>query len=244
MKKIKEKIYESYFSSHYSSLDKKQNEVDYLKKSKHGQQFIEFLPSNCDIKIIDLGCGTGSLVSGLKNSGYKNVFGIDVSHENIEQGKLADLDIDYGEIIDFLDQAIHNNRNYDVIFLMDVLEHLDDNELYDVVDKVRKVLSSDGIFIIKTINAESLISGMGRYMDITHERSFTSHSMKELMSAFGYEELEILNSKINKPKNVREFIRSLVRKSWYYLIYRVIESRDYPECIDVDIVIRVKRGQK
>ena len=242
MKKIKEKIYESYFSSHYASLDKKQNKIDYLKKSKHGKQFIEFLPSNRDIKIIDLGCGTGSLVSGLKNCGYKHVSGIDVSHENIEQGKLADLDIEHGEIIDFLDQAIENNKNYDVIFLMDVLEHLDDNELFDVVDKVKKVLSGDGIFIIKTINAESLISGMGRYMDITHERSFTSHSMKELMSAFGYQELEILNAKINKPRNIREFIRSLIRKSWYYLIYRVIESRDYPECIDVDIVIKVKRG--
>ena len=98
MKKIKKKIYESYFSSHYSSLDKKQNEIEYIKKSKHGKQFIEFLPSNTDIKIIDLGCGTGSLVSGLKNSGYKNVFGIDVSLENIEQGKLADLDINQGEI--------------------------------------------------------------------------------------------------------------------------------------------------
>ena len=152
MKKIKEKIYESYFSSHYASLDKKQNKIDYLKKSKHGKQFIEFLPSNHDIKIIDLGCGTGSLVSGLKNCGYKHVSGIDVSHENIEQGKLADLDIEHGEIIDFLDQAIENNTNYDVIFLMDVLEHLDDNELFDVVDKVKKVLSSDGIFIIKTIN--------------------------------------------------------------------------------------------
>jgi len=244
MKKIKEKIYESYFSSHYASLDKKQNEIDYLKKSKHGKQFIEFLPSNYDIKIIDLGCGTGSLVSGLKNSGYKNVSGIDVSHENIEHGKLADLDIEHEEIIDFLDQAIENNKNYDVIFLMDVLEHLDDSELFDVVHKVKKVLSTNGIFIIKTINAESLISGMGRYMDITHERSFTSHSMKELMSAFGYQELEILNSKINKPRNIREFIRSLIRKSWYYFIYRVIESRDYPECIDVDIVIKVKRGKK
>ena len=244
MKKIKEKIYESYFSSHYSSLDKKQNEIDYLKKSKHGKQFIQFLPSNLDIKIIDLGCGTGSLVSGLKNSGYKNVSGIDVSHENIEHGKLAGLDIRHGEIINFLDQEIENNKNYDVVFLMDVLEHLDDNELFDVVHKVKQVLSSNGIFIIKTINAESLISGMGRYMDITHERSFTSHSMKELMSAFGYKELEILNSKINKPKNIREFLRSLIRKSWYYLIYRVIESRDYPECIDVDIVIKVKRGQK
>jgi len=244
MKKIKKKIYESYFSSHYSSLDKKQNEVHYLKKSKHGKQFLEFLPTNLDVQIIDLGCGTGSLVSGLKNSGYKNVFGIDVSHENIEQGKLADLDIDYGEIIVFLDQAIENNKNYDVIFLMDVLEHLDDEELYDVIDKVKQVMSSNGIFIIKTINAESLISGMGRYMDITHERSFTSHSIKELMSAFGYKGLEILNSKINKPKNIKEFIRSLIRKSWYYLIYRVIESRDYPECIDVDIVIKVNRGQQ
>jgi len=242
MKKIKKKIYESYFSSHYSSLDKKQNEIEYIKKSEHGKQFIEFLPSNSDLKIIDLGCGTGSLVSGLKNSGYKNVYGIDVSLENIEQGKLADLDINQAEIIDFLDQSIENNKHYDVVFLMDVLEHLDDDELYDVVDKVRQVLSSNGIFIIKTINAESIISGMGRYMDITHERSFTSHSMKELMSAFGYKELEILNSKINKPKNIREFLRSLIRKSWYYLIYRVIESRDYPECIDVDIVIKVKKG--
>ena len=39
----------------------------------------------------------------------------------------------------------------------DVLEHLDDDELYDLVDKVKNILSDDGVFIIKTINAESLI---------------------------------------------------------------------------------------
>jgi len=61
MKKIKEKIYESYFSSHYSSLDKKQNEIEYIKKSEHfttSQNTIlsvkidQFAASSIDIKLI------------------------------------------------------------------------------------------------------------------------------------------------------------------------------------------------
>ena len=241
MKKLKAKIYESYFTSHYASLDQKQNEVELLKNSTHGKQYLDFISSNHEIKIIDLGCGTGSLVSGLKNCGYKNVSGVDVSLENIQQAKLAELDLKHGEIIAFLDEVIEKSEKFDAVFLLDVLEHLDDDELYDLVDKVKNILSDDGVFIIKTINAESLISGMGRYMDITHERSFTSHSMRELMTAFGYAEFKILNSRINKSKNIRELVRGFIRKCWYYLIYRVIESRDFPECIDVDIVVSVRK---
>ena len=77
MKKLKKKIYETYFSAHYASLDEKQNDVELLKSSKHGQQYIPFLPSKNDLKILDLGCGTGTLVSGLQNSGFINVQGID-----------------------------------------------------------------------------------------------------------------------------------------------------------------------
>ena len=111
MKKLKAKIYESYFTSHYASLDQKQNEVELLKNSTHGKQYLDFIPSNHEIKIIDLGCGTGSLVSGLKNCGYKNVSGVDVSLENIQQAKLAELDLKHGEIIAFLDEAIEKITN-------------------------------------------------------------------------------------------------------------------------------------
>ena len=239
MKKIKKKIYESYFSSHYSFLDNKQENIDLLRNSNHGKKYLEFLPKELDSRIVDLGCGTGSLVSGLLNCGYTNVSGIDVSEENVQQGKLAGLSIKHREIIDFINESLSKNNKYDVVFLLDVLEHLDDDELYEVVDGVKKVLDKNGCFIIKTINAESLISGMGRYMDITHERSFTSYSLRELMNAFEYKNFKILNSKINKPRNFKEHIRNFIRRQWYSFIYRIIESRHLPECIDVDIYIKV-----
>ena len=243
MKKLKKKIYETYFSAHYASLDEKQNDVELLKKSKHGQQYIPFLPSKNDLKILDLGCGTGTLVSGLQNSGFINVQGIDLSEENIDQGRSAGLNIEYAEIEKFLEDKIKHNIEYDVIFLLDVLEHLDDDELHGVLNKIYSSLSPSGIFIVKTINAESIISGLGRYMDITHERSFTSHSIKQLMSTYGFKNLEILNARLNKPKTIKNYFRLAVRKFFYTFIYRIIESRDYPECIDVDIVIKVKIGE-
>jgi 2-polyprenyl-3-methyl-5-hydroxy-6-metoxy-1,4-benzoquinol methylase len=242
MKKLKEKIYETYFSSHYSSLDEKQNSLVLLKNSLHGRQYIEFLPKEKDLKIIDLGCGTGSLVSGLINAGFSNVSGIDFSKENVSQGNAAGLIISQGEIEEFLKSSIEVDTKFDVIFLLDVLEHLDDEELYNILDKIYKSLTSSGTLIVKTINAESLISGMARYMDITHERSFTSHSIKELMTTFNFINLEILNKKLNKPKTLKNYVRLIIRKCWYYFIYKIVESREYPQCIDVDIVIKVQKG--
>ena len=91
------------------------------------------------------------------------------------------------------------------------------------------------IFVISAHIAAQSVENLGN-MDEDFLNSLPDEVREDVLSEINN------NSKINKPKNIREFLRSLIRKSWYYLIYRVIESRDYPECIDVDIVIKVKKG--
>ena len=134
----------------------------------------------------------------------------------------------------FLEDKINHNIEYDVIFLLDVLEHLDDDELHGVLDKIYSSLSPSGIFIVKTINAESIISGLGRYMDITHERSFTSHSIKQLMSTYGFKNLEILNARLNKFKTIKNYFRLAMRKIFISLF---IESLNQEIILNVLMLI-------
>ena len=237
MNKLKNKMYESYFADHYSFLDDKQGSSEALMNSTHGKQYVDFLGNDTKISILDLGSGTGSLVSGLQNYGFENVTGVDISSDNVQFATENGLEILESDINVFLSKSFEEGRSYDVIFLLDVLEHLDNSEIYETLENVHRCLKPGGKFFVKTINAESMVGGLGRYMDITHERSFTSHSLRQLLKVFHFENIKIINQIINKPNSLKTTLRSYIRRIFYFFIYRILESREYPECIDLDIVI-------
>ena len=93
-----------------------------------------------ETKILDVGCGSGELIEALSAFGYKNVSGVDpyVDHDinsggwSIKKAFITDLD---------------NADKYDVIMLHHSFEHMANPE--EVLQKIQKLLSPDGICIIR-----------------------------------------------------------------------------------------------
>jgi 2-polyprenyl-6-hydroxyphenyl methylase/3-demethylubiquinone-9 3-methyltransferase len=100
--------------------------------------------------VLDIGCGGGLISEGLSKIGA-TVTGIDFIKENINVAKIHakknNLKINYF-VKDFEKEKI--TSKYDVIIILEVLEHL--NNWEEFVKKIKLSLKKNGTLIISTIN--------------------------------------------------------------------------------------------
>lgn len=210
MKDWKQRLYDNYVSTgqaggHINSingLDIKQfPQLSYLIK-KH-------LPINKDIAILDLACGHGSLLYCLKQHGYNNVQGVDISAEQVSLAhQLGLTEVKCQDIKEFLSGR---KSEFDVIFLMDILEHFTKQELFDYLDIVNQSLKQNGSVIVHVPNAEGIFGMRIRYGDLTHENSFTSQSMNQVLAACGFTSVTCHEDK-PIPHGLKSLIRAILWK--------------------------------
>lgn len=94
-----------------------------------------------DLKILDVGCGTGALMKELGS--YGEVYGLDFSEKAIEFCKKR------GEknlILGSINKIPFEDNFFDVVVSLDVLEHIDDD--IGAIFEIRRVLKKGGISII------------------------------------------------------------------------------------------------
>ena len=132
--------------------------------------------------ILDLGCGNGVLLRWLQDRGYSNCLGIDLSQQQIEQGQmLGSQNLTVGNI---LDTAVYTKC--DVIFLRDVIEHLDIDEVLKLFTLAHEHLNAGGLIVVQTVNGDSPICNTTLYADATHRFAYNERSMRQLFSLTGF----------------------------------------------------------
>ncbi len=147
-----------------------------------------FLPADKKARILDLGCGNGSLVYWLEGLGYAEAEGVDVSPEQVELAKSLGVKKVYCEdLVNFLEQS---KTEYDVVFIRDTLGHFFKKEIVNIMDLIYRKVKKGGKLIIKTPNAESPLSGQLRHGDFTHEVGFTRTSLRQLAEVAGFGKTE------------------------------------------------------
>lgn len=151
------------------------------------------LPDNKELRIVDLGCGYGALVYCLKELGYHNVVGVDYSSEQVELAhQLGVQEVEQGDIETFLTKV---EGQFDIVFLIDVLEHLTRVELISLLSKIYQLLTNSGKIIIHVPNAEGIFGMRIRYGDITHEECFTPKSIQQIMRIIGFNGVQTFEDK-------------------------------------------------
>lgn len=109
--------------------------------AEYGKGLLEFVPIDKTLKILDLGCGTGTLTGALaKQCSY--VLGIDASSEMIEKAKERYPDIEF-QVMDALE--LPYNHEWDVIFSNAVFHWIPDHDL--LLRKIRHSLKPSGKLI-------------------------------------------------------------------------------------------------
>ena len=111
----KDELYKAYVDTHIRHRKKAGDLDDFARRARAYQRiFGAFMPSDKAAKIMDLGCGPGSIVWWLRDRGYGNVAGIDISQEQVNVAHGLGLNsVVQGDIFEFLRME---GAEFDVLF--------------------------------------------------------------------------------------------------------------------------------
>ena len=154
----------------------------YFKK-----RILPHLPSARSARLLDCGCGYGRTLEALRQLGYEHIRGVDISEEQVAYARkeLGLSDVHCADGITFLRS---NGDCYDVILLLDVLEHLSVDDSVALLSAAKSRLAPNGVLIIQVPNALSPMN-VYRDLDVTHQRSYTTKSLAQSLRLSGWSQM-------------------------------------------------------
>jgi SAM-dependent methyltransferase len=168
----------NFYNKNYYSSNNYKNYLKRYEKYKKLSDDIEkilyslnFYNKNC--KILDYGCAVGFLLDALKEKKYSNLFGFDISEfcKNIFENNHKSIDI-------------LEKQEFDFILFLDVLEHMTDDEITNVLNIL------DSKYILVRIPCardfeENFFLEVSRN-DPTHINCKTKNKWKDLFNKLNY----------------------------------------------------------
>jgi len=149
---------------------------------------LKSIPS--EARILDIGCGQGILVYALKSFGFKNVQGIDLSEQQITVALQHELPCRAVGREYISELAMTAPETFDRIFMMDVLEHLGNEEQLQMLESASQLLASGGRLVLSVPNANASFGLRWRYNDWTHESVFTENSLEFILLNSDFKDVE------------------------------------------------------
>lgn len=99
-----------------------------------------YFPNKESLHILDIGCGTGELLSGL--SSYGDAYGVDVSPRAVAFCKERGIQqVRVGSVTNIS----YPDNNFDLVLALDIIEHVADDT--KALAEIKRVLKPDGIAI-------------------------------------------------------------------------------------------------
>ena len=131
--------------------------------------FESIIKKNKDLSILDFGCGSGNFLKYLYDLGYKDLTGVEIS-DILPNRELESKSIKiYKELPKY--------KKYDLILMMDVLEHIKDD--VKIIKKLKSHLSNSGSIILSVPTYQFLWS---KHDDINHHyRRYNRKSLEKCM---------------------------------------------------------------
>lgn len=182
------------------------------------RNILPMLPVNREARILDIGSGYGRYLMALDLAGYGNVYGIDLSDEQIAyaQERLGVGNCARADALEFLNDK---SGVYDAILLLDVMEHLDVTYAIDLCRAVHRALRLGGVFIVQVPNGLSPLCPH-LYADVTHQRAFTTDSVEQMLRIGGFDNFQHAAT----PTPVHG-LKSLVRRTvWEVIINPLLKA--------------------
>jgi SAM-dependent methyltransferase len=198
-----------------------------------------------DVKILDFGCGFGQLIGSLQRSGFTAVEGADVDDAAIASCRSSGYVV-HNLVADPKFYAVHRG-SFDVIVSQHVLEHIPKDMVIGVVEKLRSLLVSGGVFLIAVPNAQAFTGAYWAYEDFTHHTLYTSGSIYYVIAAAGFDDIKFLD--IDCTTGLSLLKRLFRRSIWvcyrrlYLTMCRVMASETHiasPDIFSYEIKVAAK----
>lgn len=153
----------------------------HISKRRIVHKLIENYNSYKNPKILDIGCGTGKNMRELQNLG--TVYGLDSSSEALRFCKKRGLN---NLMLGSAEKTHLKSNSFDIITLLDVLEHTDDKK---TIKEVSRILSGNGLLIITVPAFNWLWSSWD--VVLHHQRRYTIKSLSLVLEKNNLEIMKI-----------------------------------------------------
>lgn len=201
---FREQLYSRYVSAFKGPRDDAQD-LRWYRYSEY-----KFVPLLCGLPraapILDLGCGAGQMLQLLKDHGFTNAKGIDVSVEQVRQATDRGLNATVGDVLQHLRDS---QSSLDAITALDLVEHFDKSEQIPLFESIHAALRPGGRLILETPNGEGLFASQVIYGDLTHLTIFSEGSLSQLLRLMGFEKIEFYETG-PVPKDLKGRVRGLL----------------------------------
>lgn len=203
----KQRLYDHYVSSGQAGAFATSATETFRPRAAYLRDLIaKHVPADRAAQILDVGCGHGAILYFLAEAGYTNVVGVDTSAEQIAMAhRLGIASAQHHWAFDYIRSLAPGSL--DMVVLFDILEHLERQELFDLLDEVHRVLRPGGTCLIHVPNGEGLFGMKIRFGDLTHVQAFTQSSMRQLLATIGFTEIACF-----EERPVRHGLKSTVRR--------------------------------
>jgi SAM-dependent methyltransferase len=137
-------------------------------------------------RILDVGCGNGSMLMALRSHGYSDLSGVEIDPAAAERARQRGFDVRTGELVD----TDFPTASFDLIRMGHVLEHVCDPMA--VLRRALTLLRPGGILFGETPNVDCLdFRVLGRYWGALHLPRhvimFTDASLRRALTDAGFQ---------------------------------------------------------
>lgn len=166
------------------------------------------------LKILDYGCGVGTISLYLASRGH-NVIGLDVSKNAIKAAKTNAKKLKLKNVKFFLADKINRNKMkkmFDLVLMIEVIEHVPDDK--KVIKEVSSYLKKDGYLILTTPSIEAPLYKLGLLKSfdekVGHLRRYTQLNLTQLV---GNAEIKIIKFSVHESI-LRNFFYTNSHAGW------------------------------
>ncbi len=139
--------------------------------------------------VLDVGCGRGEFLDLLREAGVA-ARGIDLNESMVAVCRQRGLDAEAADALDYRHRQPDGSLGG--LFAAQVVEHLEPGYLTSFLDAAFDKLRPGAPIVLETINPACWFAFFSSYIrDITHERPLHPETLKFLLVASGFQQLEI-----------------------------------------------------
>lgn len=188
----------------------------HISKRRAVHKLIEKYNTKENPKILDIGCGTGKNIEELQKLG--DVYGLDSSTDALSFCRKRGLK---KLILGTAEKTHLKNNSFDIITLLDVLEHTNDIK---VLPEMRRILKKNGVIIL-TVPAFPWL--WSKWDDVLHhKRRYTIETLKKMLIANNFYPIKMtyLYSFLVLPTLIIRKIKQKLSKDFYSSDFKLSTS--------------------